>query len=157
MTTSQVLQHLYSLDNSSPYLLRYLYCLMRSDEEEHYLSSLRGSELARLVDFLDEVCPLPSTLCSITKQTLQALDAIPGTDQVSRQCLHKLQAICGQHMTLPSSHNVSGDLTRVGDHPIASGGFADVWEGIHGDRKVCIKFLRLAMNNYEPLAKVRLR
>lgn len=55
MSTSQVLQHLYSLDTSSSDFLRCLYCLFRSDEEEQYLFTLQGSELTRLVDFLDEV------------------------------------------------------------------------------------------------------
>jgi len=59
MSTSQVLQHLYSLDISSQYLLRYLYCLIQHDEEEQYLSSLQGPELSRLVEFLDKVRVLP--------------------------------------------------------------------------------------------------
>ena len=57
MSTSQVLQHLYSLDTSSPDFPRYLYCLIQHDEEEQYLSSLEGLELIRLVNFLDDVCP----------------------------------------------------------------------------------------------------
>ena len=60
MSTSQILQYLYSLDTSSPNLPRYLYCLIQRDEEEQYLSSLQGSELAQLVDFLDKVSALPS-------------------------------------------------------------------------------------------------
>ena len=59
MYTSQVLHHLYSLDTSSPDFLRYLYCLIRSDEKEQYLSSLQGLELIRLVDFLDGVRSFP--------------------------------------------------------------------------------------------------
>lgn len=55
MSTSEVLRHLYSLDTSSPELLRYLYCLFQADEKEQYLTNLRGPELSRLVDFLDEV------------------------------------------------------------------------------------------------------
>ena len=71
MSTPQVLQRLYSLDVSSPDLSRYLYCLIRYDEEEQYLAGLGGSELDRLVDFLDEVRTLPSAFCSVTEQTLQ--------------------------------------------------------------------------------------
>ena len=59
MSASQVLQHLYSLDTSSPDFLRRLYGLIRHDEDEQYSSSLEGAELARLVNFLDEVRPLP--------------------------------------------------------------------------------------------------
>lgn len=60
MSASQVLQHLYSLDKSSPDFLRVLYGLIRHDEDEQYSSSLQGPELARLVDFLDDVRHFPS-------------------------------------------------------------------------------------------------
>lgn len=60
MSTAQVLRHLYSLDTSSPDLLRYLYSLIQSDDEDQYLSNLEGSELSRLVEFLDKVRPSPS-------------------------------------------------------------------------------------------------
>lgn len=157
MSAPKVLQHLYSLDTSSPDFLRVLYGLIRHDEDEQYSSSLQGLELARLVDFLDNVRPLRLSFCPVTERTLQALGAIPTTDDVFRQCLRKLRAICGCHTTLPSSHIVSGDLTRLGDHPIAFGGFADVWEGTMGGRKVCVKALRVSLNDDQSLTKVRIR
>ena len=90
--------------------------------------------------------------------SLQVLDAIPTTDHVYRRCLHKLQAICGHHMTLPTSHNISGDLTRVGEHPISvEGGSADVWEGIHDGRKVCIKCPRVSEMDLQAITQVRVQ
>jgi len=158
MSTSQALQQLYSLDISSPNLSRHLYCLIQRDDEDQYLSSLRGSELDRLVDFLDEVRTLPVALPPVTERIPQVLDAIPATDDVFRQCLHKLQTICGHHMTLPSSHNVSGDLARVGGYPISvDGGTADVWEGTHGGRKVCIKCPRVCMEDLRTVTQVRIQ
>ncbi|KAF9789636.1 kinase-like domain-containing protein [Thelephora terrestris] len=136
MSTSQVLQHLYSLDTSSPDLLRYLYYLIQNDDEDQYLSSLQGSELTRLVDFLDG-----------------ALDVIPITDDVSRRCLHKLQAICGRHKILPSSYNIPGDLTIIDDDPVAFGGFSDVWEGTYDGKKVCIKRLRITQQTRKVIGK----
>ena len=157
MSASQVLQHLYSLRTSSPDFLRVLYGLIRHDEEEQYSSSLKGPELARLVDFLDDVRPLPSPFHPVPKQTPQALNTIPTTDDVFRQCLRKLRAICSCHATLPSSHLVSGDLAKLGDHPIFAGGFADVWEGTLGGRRVGVKVLRVSMNEYDSIKKVRAR
>jgi len=158
MTTSQVLQYLYSLDISSPNLSRSLYCLIQRDEGDQYLSSLQGLELDRLVDFLDEVRALPSAFRPVTEQIPQALNVIPTTDDVFRQCLHKLQAICGHHMTLPTSHNVSGNLTRIGGYPISiDGGTADVWEGTHGGRKVCIKCPRVCMEDLLAVTQVCIR
>lgn len=157
MSAYQLLQHLYSINTSSPDFPRLLYGLIRQDEEEKYSSSLEGPELARLVNFLDDVCTLPLAFRSVTKQTLQALSVVPNTDDVSLQCLNKLQAICGHHRILPSSYTVSGEIARVGDRPIALGGFADVWEGTHSGKKVCVKWLRVSLNNDETLNKVRTR
>ena len=57
-------------------------------------------------------------------------------------------------MTLPSSYTISGDLTKHGDEPAASGGFADVWEGSHRAEKVCIKALRTTSSDGQYLTKV---
>jgi len=59
-------------------------------------------------------------------------------------------------MTLPSSCAISGDLVRVGGNPVAFGGFADVWEGIHGGRRVCVKVLRVSLDDGKVLPKVRI-
>ena len=157
MSASRLLQNLYSINTSSPDFPRLLYGLIRQDEEEKYLSSLKGDELTRLVNFLDEVCTLPLASRSVTKQILQALSVIPTTDDVSLQCLHKLQAICGHNMTLPSSYTISGEIARVGDRPVALGGFADVWEGTRNGKKVCVKWLRVSLNDDETLNKVRIQ
>jgi len=155
MSASQILQRLYSLDTSSPDISRLIYGLIRHDEEEQYLSSLQGSELARLIDFLDQVrTPLPASHL-VTKQILQALDTIGTTDDVFRRCLRRLQVICSGSMTLPSSYTISGDLARIGDEAAAFGGFADVWEGAHRGTKVCIKALRVTSSDDLILTKVR--
>ena len=154
MSTSQVLQHLYSLDTSSPDFLRCLYCLIRNDEEEQYFSSLQGPELIRLVDFLDEVCSLSSTTLQLTKLTVQILGVAQITDDVFRRCLHKLRTICSSRAILPSSYTISSDLARVGEDPVAYGGFSDVWEGIYNGSKVCIKHLRVSEQIRQAIEKV---
>ena len=65
MSASQLLQHLYSTNASSPDFSRLLYGLIRQDEEEGYLSNLEGSGLAQLVDFLDGVRTLPLAFRSL--------------------------------------------------------------------------------------------
>ena len=155
MTTRQVLQHLYSLDTSSPDLPRLLDGLIWHDDQEQYSSTLRGSELARLVDFLDKARVVPMAFRPVTNRTLQVFGVVPTTDEVSRRCLQKLQAICGHHTTLPSSYTISGLLTRVGSAPIAFGGSADLWEGTHDGGNVCVKTLRVSLNDGQTPTKVR--
>ena len=64
MSASEILQHLYSLDISSPGISRLIYRLIRRDKEERYLSNLQGPDLIQLVDFLDEVRTLHVPLVS---------------------------------------------------------------------------------------------
>jgi len=154
MSTARVLQCLYTLDKSLD-ILDHLRYLIRYDEKEQYLISLQGSELTQLVDFLDKVHAVPSAFHQFTKQTSQVLGAIPRTDDVARECLKKLQAICGHHATLPSSYIVSGPaIARLGDHPTTLGGIADVWEGTYRGEKVSIKILRVCMKNHQAVKKV---
>ena len=154
MSAAQILQHLYSLDTSSPNLSRCLYCLIRSDEEEQYLSTLQGSELTQLVDFLDEVRSSPPASVQLTKPIVQILDAAPMADDVFRRCLHKLKTICSRHAILPSSYTIVGDLARTGNDPVAFGGFSDVWEGTYNGSKVCIKHLRVSEQVRKSIEKV---
>ena len=154
MSTARVLHCLYTGDTSLD-LLDHLRYLIRYDEKEQYLISLQGSELTQLVDFLDKVHVVPSAFHQFTKQILQVLGAVTRTDDVARECLNKLQAICGHHATLPSSYIVSGPaIARVGDHPITLGGIADVWEGTYRGEKVSIKTLRVCMKNHKAIKKV---
>ncbi|KAF9789434.1 kinase-like domain-containing protein [Thelephora terrestris] len=123
---AQLLQHLCTLDKSSPEFSRSLYAFIRLDEKGEYSRSLQRSDSARLVDFLDG-----------------ALDAIPVTDPLFRRCLRRLRLICAHHNVLPSSHIVREGLRKTSDNPVAFGGFADVWEGKYEGRKVCVKALRV--------------
>ena len=157
MSTSQDLQVLYSLDGSSPDFSRYLCSLIRDDEKEQYLTSLQGSELAYLVDFLDQVRTVPSASRQFTNQIPQALSVIPTTDDVGRECLNKLQVICGHNGVLPSSCIASGEISRAGDDPVALSAIADVWEGTYDNKKVFIKSLRVRAKNQQSLKEVRVR
>ena len=87
MTISQLLQELYSLDPSSPQIPRLLDDLIRRDEEEQYLSSLRGSELVRLVDFLDDVrTPPPPALQSLNRLCRPSVPFPPQTRFTDNVC-----------------------------------------------------------------------
>ena len=154
MATANLLQRLYSLNTSSPHLCRNLHDLIQSDGEDRYLSGLQGSDLVRLVDFLDRVRIPPYAPLQLTELAPQALAIIPTTDDVSRLCLHKLQAICTYHSILPSSHIIAGGLSKVGDYPVASGGFADIWKGMHGNTEVCIKCPKITVRDRQGIEKV---
>ena len=73
MSTPWILRRLYSLDSSSTDFLRHLHSLIRHDEEEQYLTNLQGLELARLVDFLDEV--RTSFFCFLSSYEMGSADS----------------------------------------------------------------------------------
>ena len=155
MSTPWILHHLYSLDPSSLDFSRRLRSLIQYDEREQYLTNLRGPQLARLVDFLDEVRAFPSAFFPVTKRILQALGAITADDDLSQRCLHKLQVICSHHVILPSPCIASGQTSRVGDGPTALDAIAKVWEGTYRNKKVLIRRLRAPLSDDQTLKKVR--
>ena len=111
---SRTLQRLYSLETSSSDFIRYLRHLIQVDQEEEYLTKLEDPELTRLVDFLDKVRTAPSTFRQLQDRLLQALDVIPANDDLARECLKKLHAICPDREASPSSHILSGELDNLG-------------------------------------------
>ena len=68
MTTPQILRLLYSFNTFTPEFSSSLDRLIQSDGEDHYLSTLQGPELTRLVDFLDRVRVLSSASFQLTKK-----------------------------------------------------------------------------------------
>ena len=44
---------------------------------------------------------------------------------------------------LPASHMILENLIQTSEYPVASGSFGDVWQGIHNDKPVAIKALRV--------------
>ena len=157
MSTFWTLHRLYSLDPSSLDFSRRLRSLIRHDEEEQYLTSLQGPELARLVDFLDEVRVSPSAFCPVTKRILQTLSAISADDDLSRKCLHKLQAVCSRRAALPYSCIFSGKIAKMSDNLITLGGITDVWECNYRGMGVSTKSLKVPLDNDQTLRKVCIR
>ena len=162
MATASILQRLYSLNisspdfslDTSPDFLRDLHDLIQSDREESHLSGLQESDLIRLVDFLDTVRIPPSASLQLTEQVPQALAIIPTADDVSRLCLHKLQAICGHRGVLPSSYFISGNPVNCGEFAIACSELSVVWEGTLDGDNVCIKYPNITAMNRQTMEKV---
>ena len=121
--TSRTLQRLYSLETSSPDFIRHLRYLIQFDQEEEYLTKLESPELTRVVDFLDKARTVPSTFLQFQDTLLQAFDVIPTNDNLARECLTKLHAICADRGAFPSSHILSSELDQVGPFTINSSGY----------------------------------
>ena len=112
--TFRTLQHLYSLHTSSPDFLSNLRLLIQHDKKEKYLIKLKGFQSTQLVDFLDEVRTAPLIFRQFRDRLPQALDVIPTNDDLARECLKKLHAICAARRAFPSSLILSGELERSG-------------------------------------------
>ena len=64
-----------------------------------------------------------------------------------------LREICSSRMILPSTYEVSGELSRNTNKPIAYGGFSNVYKGYNGHENVCIKRLRRDVAGDQTLVK----
>jgi hypothetical protein len=56
---------------------------------------------------------------------------------------------------LPDSHNISSGLVVDTSSPVASGGYADVYKGIHQGVFVAVKVLRRGQMDEEDLNKIK--
>ena len=88
------------------------------------------------------------------KRVPQTVGAISTNRDLSRKCLHKLQAICGHRSTLPSSSIVSSQIAKVGRGPIAVGPIADVWQANYLTGKVSIRCLKVPLDGDQAFKKV---
>ncbi|KAF9643197.1 kinase-like protein [Thelephora ganbajun] len=99
-------------------------------KHERAANGLHGTELEEFLDFLDEV--------------LQLEGLNPG---LFRKALHSLWSTCNKRGMLPKPYIVSEGLSRTGDVPMASGGYANVWMGEltrnSGPMRVCIKTMKV--------------
>jgi len=57
----------------------------------------------------------------------QIIDSIRADTDLQRRCIRALRKTCGLYGILPTSYVVPFTLTKPGNRPFASGGFADVW------------------------------
>ena len=108
----------------------------------------QGSELARLLDFLDRACTFLSAFRLATKQALQTIDTIPSNDDIYIQCFRQLHAVCGHHAAQPSSNYfASGE--------IIAGGISDVWEGTYCNKRDSIEYLKIPLTQASKKVRVR--
>ncbi|KIK53354.1 hypothetical protein GYMLUDRAFT_1026591, partial [Collybiopsis luxurians FD-317 M1] len=59
-----------------------------------------------------------------------------------------LRYLSRRFQTLPSSLMIQ-DIKRKGQNPVAGGGFADIWRGSLNEKPVCVKVLRLTIEQDE--------
>ena len=109
-----------------------------------YLSSLVGDQTRAeaLLEVFDKVSPLAYVILWIDshhRYTKQALTA----PEYDVKIFKKFRQLCGRTGLLPASHIIPEKLIKTTEHPVASGGYGDVWEGIYNGRRVAIKALRV--------------
>ena len=119
-----------------------------------YISSLiRDSERVRvLLEVFDKVRCVKYTISQIYSHHRCPAQALQATT-CDLVIFKRVRQLCGWTGLLPTSHTIPGKLIQTTEHPIACGGYADVWEGIYDDKRVVIKALRVYKN--EDVQKIR--
>jgi hypothetical protein len=109
-----------------------------------YVFTLAG-DLGRakaLLEVFDKVRSAKNAILWIGSQHRCAVQALqsPTHDVV---IFKRFRQLCGRVGLLPASHVIQEKFIKTAEHPIAHGGFGDVWEGRYGDKRVAIKALRI--------------
>ncbi|KAK1227759.1 Homeobox protein tos8 [Marasmius sp. AFHP31] len=97
-----------------------------------------------------------TSLCSETapsvmdKIQLHLDSKISSADTVLRRtCIHCLLHLNKYHGSLPTSFHLS-NIVKEGTHPVAGGGFSDIWKGRLGEaQSVCLKVLRVFTGSFD--------
>jgi len=138
-------QALLVLNKSSSQFPDNLRAVLNRQGFDEDISKLQTGELAKIIDYLDEVPSLRQLQLTPTEPNLpQALNGLDHTSGAFRQILRKLQGICTSRMCLPSSYISSTGKLNTDKSPFASGGFSDVFKGTYDGSVVCVKRLRVA-------------
>ena len=138
-------------DDNYRTLLREL--LNHQDLKQHVLG-LDRSGLEGFVGLLDKVSKVDTYPLTCILTPSQALSHIPVTDSLFRKALRRLQSICSNCEVLPQSYLIQNERLSNRGEAIASGGFADAHEAkLDGERKVCVKVLRLYLQGAEDATK----
>ena len=145
--SAALLGRLYELDRSSPGFPEQLGKLLHDEQWIHALRLIPEGELEEPMRYLDNVRFIPTpaepTNCP------QILDILDPTDLSFRKCLDALQEVCSDRMILPSTYEVSGEISFATSSMAASGSFCDVYQGTLGHAKVAIKRLRIGPQDDE--------
>lgn len=73
---------------------------------------------------------------------------MPSANQYQNVVIKALVSLCFRTGILPKSSYISSDsVTRVGEWPIAYGGFADIWLGRVTEQDVALKIIRLSTSD----------
>lgn len=108
------------------------------------IQALPEDKLADVINSLDDVRFFPLGVCKVSFIPYpQLLGQLDPTSQPFRECLWVLQEICGVRRTLPAPYQISEALSFTSEHPVAGGGFSDVFKGKVGTgADICIKKIR---------------
>ncbi|KIK61419.1 hypothetical protein GYMLUDRAFT_225109 [Collybiopsis luxurians FD-317 M1] len=111
------------------------------------LASHDKSVLQELADFIQSELDSPSSFDFLNPGEELSREVL------DRRCLRTLRYLStSNYHILPSSLTVT-EIRQDGYHPVAGGGFADIWRGSMGDQSVCLKVLRLVVEQDEEVRK----
>ncbi|KAK1230863.1 Homeobox protein tos8 [Marasmius sp. AFHP31] len=113
-----------------------------------FLRHLRryGHRARKAMDFVP--CGAASSLMDMIQLHLDGADSHEDRS-LRRACIHCLLRLNKRHFSLPTSLHLV-DVVKEGSHPVAGGGFADIWKGrLKVDRLVCLKVLRVYTGSFD--------
>ena len=112
--------------------------MLASQEDINTAMSLQGDDALILVDVLDQVSR-PRITRTPRLIPAQALETPNVELDLRRKCVRVLRRVCSSETILPHSCILSDNISKEGGIALAFRWPADVWNGRHNGKLVCIK------------------
>ncbi|KAF9644348.1 kinase-like protein [Thelephora ganbajun] len=126
VSPSDLLQRIYALEKSSPHFPEQLANMLDEKDFRDSTQRLQEEQLTMFVDYLDTL-----------------LDILDPIGPAFPRCQRELRRVCNTCEILPKSYAISNTLLRTDTQPVASGAFADIYEGTLDGSRICVKQARI--------------
>ncbi|THU93880.1 kinase-like protein [Dendrothele bispora CBS 962.96] len=111
--------------NDARTILKQVELILDDREEYRRLLTVQGSLAQALLDLLQALCDHPDVDQKLRSNISNAMIRLSKQSGFYPRCF------------------VLNDIEKIGDHPIAAGGFGEIWKGLLGGRLTCLKVVKI--------------
>ncbi|KAK7437373.1 Rho guanine nucleotide exchange factor [Stygiomarasmius scandens] len=110
-------------------LLSQVEVILNDKAQYKRLLTQQGDLAQSILDLLQSIYDFPDTTSTLRSKTLSAMMHLSKKSGLYPNCL------------------VLDNVTKIGEHPVAAGGFGEIWRGLIGGQMACLKVVKVYSNS----------